>query len=333
MGKGYHNKTEYRGQRVVVLGASGFIGRWVSLALCELGANVHLVVRNKGLAKRVFLEYDVHGEIFEVDLRYDDAVRTLFQKIRPSITFNLAGYGVDSSERDEEIAYQINANLIRILCESVSETQNLVWQGSQVVHVGSALEYGEIGGHLSEHSNPNPTTLYGKSKLAGTISLTRYCQEIGVNGLTARLFTVYGPGEHSNRLLPSLFKTLRTKNPLELTQGKQRRDFTYVEDVAEALLLLGLTRTDPGTIVNVATGKLTSVRHFTEAAAKILEIPRDMLKFGALPTRQEEMRHSEVALNRLLQLISWIPPTAILEGIRKTKDFERSHHNLEHLNE
>jgi nucleoside-diphosphate-sugar epimerase len=192
------------------------------------------------------------------------------------------------------------------------------WQGQRIVHTGSALEYGTSTGDLSEASTPAPTTLYGQTKLAGTRSLQRDSRSMKLNSVTARLFTVYGPGEHAGRLLPSLLEAARNGNPVDLTEGKQQRDFTYVEDVVEGLLRLGITNTLPGDIVNVATGHLTSVRQFVETAARIMGIPDDHLHFGDLPTRVEEMQHKPVAVHKLKQLTSWIPSISIAEGIKLT---------------
>jgi nucleoside-diphosphate-sugar epimerase len=314
----------YRTARVLVLGASGFIGRWVARSLCARGAKVGLVVRHRTSAEQIFHKFGVRGDIYELDLRASLAVRNLFEEFKPAITFNLAGYGVDPSERDEETAYQINAQLVQAMCEAAAETRDREWPGQDIIHVGSALEYGSLGGSLTEDSVPHPTTLYGKSKLAGTRFLTRCCQTYQVKGLTARLFTVYGPGEHQGRLLPSLLETAQTRKPLALTTGKQKRDFTYVEDVAEGLLRLGLATTRPGEIVNLATGQLTSVRGFAETAGRILGIPTAHLKFGLLPTRAEEMEHAPVAVERLQRLTAWLPQTGIAEGVRKTLDFESS---------
>ena len=309
--------------RVAVLGAAGFVGRWVARALCARGANLYLVVRNKTIAQNLCYAYGIHGKTFEADLRDARVVRRLFEEIRPSITFNLTGYGVKPGERDEETSYRINMHLVEAICGSLEETRDPEWQGQDIVHVGSALEYGAIGGNLSEESNTNPTTMYGKSKVAGTDSLARCCKAYGIRGLTARLFTVYGPGEHDGRLLPSLLDAAKADMPLQLTAGIQKRDFTYVEDVAEGLVRLGLAQVDPGEIINLATGHLTSVRCFAETAAKILQIPSDRLEFGALPTRIEEMEHGSVSIERLRRLIAWVPPTSIKEGIHRTLDFAK----------
>ena len=228
----------YQGTRVVVLGASGFIGRWVARALCEKGPLLHLVVRDKEVARELFAKNAIHGDIVEADLTKLESIAALFREIKPSVTFNLAGYGVDRLERDETTAYQVNVHLVKATCEAIAKIRDPNWEGQDIVHIGTALEYGTAGGNLSEDSSPCPTTLYGRSKLAGTSLLLDRCQALRLKGLTARLFTVYGPGELQNRLLPSLVDTARTGRPLLLTAGNQKRDFTYVEDVAHGLLRL-----------------------------------------------------------------------------------------------
>lgn len=321
-----HNRYDsYRGVPVAVLGASGFIGRWVAGALSAQGAKLYLIVRDAAAAERIFSRHNVQGKIVEVDLSDAVALRTLFGKIRPSITFNLAGYGVKPGERQEEGFHQINTSLVETICEAIAQRCDPTWEGQDLIHVGSALEYGAIGGNLCEDSIPNPTTTYGKSKLKGTEALESCCEALGIKGLAARLFTVYGPGEHPGRLLPSLLDTARTGKSLRLTSGRQKRDFTYVEDVAEGLLRLGLVKDKPEKTVNLSTGHLTTVRRFSETVAKIVQIPYDRLEFGTIPTREEEMEHESVAVGRLRQMISWVPPLGIEQGIRRTVEFENRH--------
>ncbi len=312
----------YAGVRALVLGAAGFIGRWVARALCQQGAGIVLAVRDLPAAERIFAHYGIIGRVVAADLADPANARELIQTIRPEIIFNLAGYGVDPTERDERLAYLVNAGLAQAICEAMAGSGDAGWPGQRVVHAGSALEYGTIGGDLAEDSVPNPTTLYGRSKLAGTQALVEAGQRFGLRGLTARLFTVYGPGEHAGRLLPSLMDTARTGKPLALTAGAQQRDFTYVEEVAEGLLRLGCLPARPGDVVNLATGCLSAVRQFVETAATVLDIPPGRLHFGAIPTRVEEMRHDPVAVSRLQELTDWVPAIRPAEGIRRTWIFE-----------
>jgi nucleoside-diphosphate-sugar epimerase len=307
----------YRGVPVVVLGASGFIGQWVARALAEEGAELFVVARDAA-AGAALDRSGSRAELITCDLEQAADVRSLMDRLRPAVVFNLAGYGVDPTERDQTRAELVNTRLVEHIADALASSGNRGWAGQQMVHVGSALEYGDAGGSLSEETPPQPTTMYGQTKLAGTLALQSRCRSRGLRALTARLFTVYGAGEHSPRLLPTLLNARSSQTPIELTEGRQQRDFTYVEDVAEGLVRLGVsTASSPGAVVNLATGRLTSVRAFVETAADVLGIARARLRFGALATRSEEMRHDPVTIERLEYLISWRPPTAIADGIAR----------------
>jgi nucleoside-diphosphate-sugar epimerase len=319
-----YSDNAYQSVRTAVLGASGFVGRWVARALSAQGAEIYLIDTDASRTRKISSRYAVKGDIIEVNKNDHNAIPEIFKEIRPSITFNLAGYGVIRTECDRKTAYSVNVQLVKDVAKAIAAVRDPAWPGADIVHVGTAMEYGDIRGDLSEDSIPNPTTLYGRSKLAGTLAFSEYCRAENIKGLTARLFMLYGPGEHSSRLLPSLIKIAATGESLELTAGLHKRDFNHIEDVAEGLLRLGLCTPEPGQIVNLATGKLTSIRHFVEIAAEVLNIEPDKLKFGAIPTRKEEMNHSEVALARARQLIGWIPTTGILKGIRRTLKFTES---------
>jgi nucleoside-diphosphate-sugar epimerase len=314
----------YSGVNVMVLGSTGFIGRWVARELCLAGARLTLPVRNLTYARTVFAAYGIDGNICGLDLRDQKGVRELIRRVGPAITFNLAGYGVDRDQQNEAMAHQINAGLIEILCSSITEVRGREWSGLDIVNAGTAMEYGSAKGNLSEDSVPRPTTLYGRSKLAGTNALSGACKREGIYGVTARLFSVYGPGEATRRLLPTLMHAAGTMEPIPLTDGLHFRDFIYVRDVAEGLLRLGMTSSLPGDVVNVATGALTTVRCFAETAADALGISRERMKFGALPTRGEEMFHGPVATGRLRRLTNWSPMTHFHEGILKTVSFGQS---------
>jgi nucleoside-diphosphate-sugar epimerase len=152
------------------------------------------------------------------------------------------------------------------------------------------------------------------------MAVERCAAATGILAITARLFTVYGAGEHDGRLLPTLVAATQHADDIPLSAGLQRRDFTYVGDVAEGLLRLGLVAGPAGWTVNLATGTLLTVREFAETAARVLPLRPGQLHFGALPDRPDEMHHDSVTITRLKQLISWSPHTVPAEGIRQTRD-------------
>jgi nucleoside-diphosphate-sugar epimerase len=308
----------YAGVRTLVLGGAGFIGRWVTHALASAGAVTHVVTRDAARARRVLAAFPGAAEIIAADLSQPGTVADLVRTVEPAVVFNLAAHGVDPSERSAEVMARLNTAVVAELCDALRASPECGWRGVRLVHAGSALEYGSARGALAEDVTPVPTTAYGRSKLEATRRIARAVEADGLAAVAVRLFTVYGPGEHAGRLLPSLIEAARTRTRVPLSSGRQRRDFTYVEDVAEGLLRIGAAVPAPGAVLNLATGRLTSVREFAETAADVLSLDRSALEFEALPTRSEEMWHDEVDVTRLRRLVNWAPPTTVTDGIRRT---------------
>jgi dTDP-6-deoxy-L-talose 4-dehydrogenase (NAD+) len=309
----------YRGARALVLGGTGFIGAWIVRALQRCEAIVTVTARDDDAAAAAPGGATPSAiTIVRADFADQDAIARVLARVRPQIVFNLAGYGVDPSERDPALMTAINASLVGALCAQMASMDAGGWDGASVVQAGSALEYGPVEGTISEACPPNPTTDYGRTKLQATQIIQAQAAGTRLRAVVGRLFTVYGPGEHPHRLLPALLRVARTGRSLALTDGRQPRDFTYVEDVAEGLLRLGVSAAPAGTVVNLATSRLATVREFAETAASVLGFDAALLEFGSLPTRAEEMWHGTVDVGRLRDLVSWVPPTTIADGIRRT---------------
>lgn len=291
--------------RIAVLGASGFVGSWVSRILLDNGLQPDLYCRRANPegwgtnnAEHV-IEGNLLGDAWDI-----------LSRQRYDVVFNLLGYGIRRHQKDHVLAYQVNAFLPAKLARLPGQPF--------IVQVGSALEYGNVTGDLREDTIPNPTDLYGITKLLGTYRFLDNLQAIGSQGVVARLFMLYGPGEPDPRLLPGLIKASKTGEPIPMTEGLQRRDFTHVEEAAEGLIRLGFERCGHGEIVNLSTGTLTSIREFVETAARLLKLSPDQLLFGRLSTRSEEMQHEPVNTEKLEQLLKWRPSLTVQEGIAKT---------------
>jgi len=283
------------------------------------GAHLTMVVRDASVIPVTVGKFQSLASVVRCDLSQPQAVADLLRRTRPAVVFNLAGYGVDPAERDEAEARALNSDLVTQLADTMASLNLPDWNGQRVVHTGSALEYGTAGGNLSETTKGMPTTTYGRTKLAGTLALETAGRTLGLRCVTARLFTVYGPGEHGHRLLPTLLDSRDSNGPILLTSGLQQRDFTFVDDVVDGLLRLGSMPVPPGAIVNLATGHLTSVRDFAERAAVALGLQRSRLEFGAIAARPEEMRHEPVSITRLQTLTGWSPSVDIEDGVLLTE--------------
>lgn len=310
------------GRRVAVLGATGFVGRWVAREASRAGADVWLVARDELAAAAVAARYDIRGSVVRLDVLHADDLARFYRDVRPELTCNLIGYGVDRRETDPALAEALNVDLVRRLLDLVpAGAAASDWPGLHLVHTGSALEYGAAGGHLAEDSVVNPTTVYGQTKLAATRLVEAAVAAGTLRAVTARLFTVYGPGEHEGRLLPSILSARASTAVVPMTDGLQQRDFTYVGDVAEGTIRAALEPTARWATVNLATGQLHTVREFVARAEAVLGLPAGRFHFGALPTRVEEMTHGAVTLERVRTWLRWVPSTGIAEGVAATVRF------------
>ena len=300
-------------RRVAIVGATGFIVRWAAAAVLARGDRSLLLGRNAAALEAAFRGAAGDMQLAVADARLPDALVATLDAFAPTVLVNLAGYGVDRDERDPVTAQLVNVTLPRVLAEWAAQG------GARLVHVGSALEYGTAAGDLREDTSPAPTTLYGQTKLAGTEAVAEVGARTGAGVLTARLFTVYGLGEHAGRLLPSIIEARTSGEQLPLSEGRQRRDFCYVEDVVEGLLRLAEAPARPGEVINLATGVLTTVREFALTAASVLGVDVSQLQFGAVPVRAEEMAHDPVSIVRLRELLGWSPDPSLGRGLARVR--------------
>ena len=298
--------------RILVTGASGFIGQWVCRAFRAAGSQVFGVIRNQVASAADFLPVIA-------DLAVPGSGTRLIEQMEPDLVVNAAGYGVDRDERDPELARRLNAELVEELALALAlagSPGTRDWLGQRLIHLGSAFECGSVSETVDEDTICSPGSDYGRSKLDGTLRLAAVRAQSDLRAIAVRLATVYGPGEHPHRLLPSLIRSAKTGETLQLTAGEQERDFTFVRDVAEGLVRLARCRDTPGPILNLATGELHSVREFATRAREILGLAEDRVVFGALPYRPGEVRQGRFAVSRLFTLLGWRPNTGLDEGIR-----------------
>lgn len=306
----------YRGARVLVTGATGFIGAAVARRVAACGPQLWLAGRDGERLNAVAADCAGAAGCL-ADLSRPGEFARVYREARPAVVINLAGYGVDRDERDPLLAAALNTQLPAEMATTMAQDRECDWGGMRLVHAGSSFEYGRVDGPVREDSPARPISDYGRSKLAGAGKVLDARQLLGLRGVVARLFIVYGPGEHPTRLLPSLIGLAGAAGTLRLTAGQQRRDFTYVGDVAEGLLRLGLAGPCPG-VVNLATGAHTSVREFAECAAELLGLWPQQLQFGALPYREDEVAQGPADISLLRGTLNWAPRFTVREGIRET---------------
>ncbi len=287
--------------RVLITGASGFIGRHC-LALLRGGAcEVHAVNRS-GTA---IGGGDVRWHA--ADLRDPAQATGLIERIRPTHLLHLAW---EATPR----VYNHSPDNFRWLEAGLAMVRAFGEQGgSRFVGAGTSAEY--AGGHARcyEDETPiRPVSIYGKCKAGCWLGIEALAQHYRFSAAWGRVFLPYGPGDAAARLIPSVLSALREGRPVETTQGRQRRDFIYAPDAAA--LLVALLRSPAAGAFNVGTGRGTAIREAVEYLARQVG-GLALVRFGALAPMQGEPPELVADMGKVATALGWTAPTSIEAGL------------------
>jgi nucleoside-diphosphate-sugar epimerase len=194
-------------------------------------------------------------------------------------------------------------------------------RGARLVMAGTFSEYQRPADRspLMERSPLEMGKIYGASKAAGGIAASALAESLGVKLRLLRFFKVYGEGEASYRLLPSLVAGLLRGERVPLSDGTQVRDFIYVKDVVEACIKAGDDVVAPSGALtaawNVCTGVGHSVRTFAALVAQAMGEPAELLGFGELPMRADDEPYLVGDGERMFRELGWRPKHDLGAGI------------------
>lgn len=292
-------------KRVLLTGATGFIGNHCVPLLAEKGFEIHAV---SSKAPPPQCPFEVHWH--KADLLDITQTKTLIQGVKPTHLLHLAWYVVPGKcwTSDENLRWvQASLGLLQAFSRC---------GGQRVVMAGTCAEYDWQYCYCSEQVTPlSPTTLYGTSKHALRIMVDAFAKENALSNAWGRIFFLYGPHEQPVRLVPSVIRSLLLDKPALCTHGNQLRDYLYVEDVADAFI--ALLESDIQGPVNIASGYPVALKDIVYTIAEKLN-RRDLLQMGALPLPENEPDLLVANVGRLTGEVGWRPRHDLDQGLDKT---------------
>lgn len=307
-----------RPRRVLVTGAGGFVGANLLRRLVEDGHRVTGVLRPGGDRWRVE-GLEGRTELVAVDLRDENALRRLVQRAAPEWTFHLAAHGAYSWQRDARRILDTNLTATVALVDACREV------GCEAfVHAGSSSEYGFKDHPPSEEEPIEPNSRYAVAKASATIFCRYVAGYEGFPAVTLRLYSVFGPYEDPRRLVPALvMHGLRNELP-PLVAPEVARDFVWVDDVVDALLMAAENASKrPGAVYNVGSGVQTSVGQLVDIARRVLEIDVEPT-WGSMAGRAWDTTCWLADNRRIRAELGWKPRTDLAEGLRRTATWLRA---------
>lgn len=314
----------WRKKRILVTGADGFMGSHLIEKLLDLGAKVSIFVRGNSIVgttqyalKNIkYLENRVEN-ILTGNIASQDA-KDLVIKNRPEIIFHLAAD-----------AYVPNSftHPIEVMETNVIGTLNMLHAAKdgmgikRIVSVSSSEIYGmTIGDSINEEHPFYPSSPYAASKVAADRYCYAYWKTYHLPVAIIRPFNTYGP-RHTYDVIPKFIELAMKGEPITIHgDGKQSRDFTYVDDMIEAFLVMGSHPDAVGRAVNFGTGKDISINYI---AKKIKELSGSSSGIIHSKDRTSQVRKLLCDYSLAKKLFGWRPRIGIDEGLERNIEWAK----------
>ena len=294
--------------RVVVSGATSFLGAAVIKKLLERNCEIFGIVRPDSKARNMLPNYP---QFHEISCDICDTTAWLEAIGRADTFFHFAWGGPGIQGRADSVVQRQSAD------HTLAAVEAAVQLGvSRFFFSGSQAEYGRTKGKITENTPCSPILEYGKNKLAVCRTVTELAKKLGVEYVHGRFFSVYGPNDHPYTLVPSCIRAFLKDETIALSECTNLWNFLHVDDAAEAAVQLTECALDESSvIVNIAGSDTRILREYVEEIFRLCG-EKGKCAFGARHVSEEPVDNWP-DISRLQGLIDWQPRVAFEDGIKE----------------
>ena len=298
-------------ESLVIVGGTGFIGGHLAKRAIDCGFKTYVLSLNPPSESQKIqkVEY-IQADISNLEELNEKLVITAYDYV-----VNLSGYVNHSSYLDGgRSVVDCHFNGVQNLLEVID------WSSlKRFVQIGTSDEYGNHLSPQSEKMPPSPISPYALAKTSSSNLLQMLYHSENFPAVILRLFLVYGPNQNNLRFLPQIIKGCINGDSFPVSAGNQIRDFCYVEDIIDGILMTFNKNEANGEVINLASGMPISIKNAIEIVQKI--IGKGGPVFDQIPYREGENMSLYADITKAKKIINWQPKTSFSIGIKKTIQF------------
>ncbi len=266
------------GQKVVITGAAGFIGRALVQKLEMQGFEVFQILRPKAGHR------EISPRIFRCDLGDQKVLAERLHSLKADFIIHLAAHAVPGRELKE-----FQAQITDTVSPAIHVALSAPEETKLVLFFGSCEEYGHNTTPFQEDQIVRPVSPYGWGKISAQMGVSWIARQRNLKHVWLRPFLTFGPGQSSKGFIPSVIGGCLLNSKVPLTPGEQTRDFIYIDDICRMVEKI-IEKPGPavGEILNLCSGQPRRIRDVAEEIGRLTGNAR-VLGFGEQPYRKDEV--------------------------------------------
>jgi UDP-glucose 4-epimerase len=295
--------------KVLITGGAGFIGTALAKKLKILNHDVTII----DLEKKFTSLHDDFTK-YSLDIRSYENFKKI-ECLEFDYIFHLAAQTASViSQEEPELDVDTNVKGTLNICNYARKCK-----AKKIIFTSSMATYGNKEGKIKESDIQTPLSNYGVSKVAGEYYINMF-KQFGIENTIFRLFNVYGPGQDMSNLrqgMASIFMAQSiVSDEIKVTGSFERyRDFVYIDDVVDALIL-GLDNITDGQVYNVGSEKATTVKELIDLIIEVNDKPKNQFKVINVGSHEGDQFGSKADATKLKSL-GWTPKTDLKDGLEK----------------
>ncbi len=308
--------------RAVVLGATGLVGSALVRQLLDDNWQVAATIRDPGSLAPVLDAVEGAQVVALKDALDSEAIAKVFAEHHPDVVINCMSTN-PTWAADAARAYgSMNVTAVAVVLDACVRSNV-----DRAIVIGSGFEYSPAPSPLDETSPIGPNTLYGATKASGSV-VAGYFRRVGaLDVCVARPFSVYGPRERLTRFVPCAITAALSGRPIEMSSGRQKRDYLYVADLVDGLVRLASHEGPLPETINFAGPEVHSLLDVASHVAGLAG-SRAGVDNGSRPENPGDRPVFLGDCRLAREALGWLPQHDLQSGLAKTVDWYKAHRGL-----